>query len=55
LILDTLPIFGVAFITKNVSGMGRRRLSGADRSDPLGHAPRPGYDLPQDQVQELRG
>ena len=49
-----------AYVTRLIArrraqGMGRRRLSGADRSDPPGRAPRPGYDLPQDQVQELRG
>jgi IS5 family transposase len=51
---------GRAYVTRLIArrraqGMGQRRLSGADRSDPPGRAPRPGYDLPQDQVQELRG
>jgi hypothetical protein len=35
-------------------GVGRRRLSGPDRSDPPSRCARPGHDLPQNQIQEPR-
>src|SRR5258708_37571069 len=35
--------------------MGRWRLSGPDESDQGGRSQGPGHDLPQDEVQELRG